>query len=277
MISYYDDFNINEIICYNEKLALITENTPFKVSNDKTVSDIGKIDDFYIIDVRKIRDFYIHITSLNFLDFKQNFEIEKIENILKKKARPAILNISKNSSNKKEKIVKLIQSKFPCELVYYYISRFGLLLVFPDDFFEKNTFQKKLTEKCINCNITDVLPISLLAKYQILNKTFIWLYFPEDLAIIQNNFYTKNYLNIFDTTLLFKQLFEFRNSITTPDFEIFKDIYPLYLPSIYFSIKEDYFSLYYFTEKKTEKIEDKNILALLNDYSRIVCDIKRKN
>ncbi len=277
MISYYDEINITEIICYNEKLALITELCPFSFSTDNSVSDIGQIDDFKIIDVRKNQDQFLLITSLNFSEFQKNYQIEKIENILKNKFKPSVLDITKKAREKKEAIVKIIQEKLPCNLLSYYIARFGLLLVFDNEYFNKNLFIKKLYEKSINCAKADILPFTIGVKYQILNKTFIWLYLPEDLAILQNKNIFKCYLKIFDTNLLFKPLFDFRYKIATSNFEIIESLYPKTLPSVYLTINEDKYFITSFMDKRVEIIENQNIVSLLNDYNKIAYEVIKRS
>ncbi len=273
MISYYNDICITEVICFGQKLALISEDSPFSTSNEKIVSDIGKIDEFYIIDVKKFKDSYIHITSLNFQDFKEKYKINKIEDILKNKLKAIILNISRNSIKKKKELINIINDKFPFDLCNYYISRFGLLLVFNENYFDKNKIISKLTEKCISLEKTNLLPFYLLVKYHISNKFFIWLYFPEDLSLIQQNYFTKNFLEYYDLNLLFKPLYSSIYKITTPKFEIFENIYPTIIPSVYLSIYEEIYNIFYFNEKKTEIIQDKNIQYLLKYYSEIAYKI----
>lgn len=276
MISYYDYLNILELICFEGKLALVSENTPFSHSTIKTVSDIGLIDQFYIIDVRKNSNYYIHITSLDYLEFKKKFDIEKISDLLNKPIKVSILNISKNSSNKKAQLVKLIEEKLPCELIDYYISRFGLLLVFTKFDFENNLFFKKICEKCKSSDKYDIIPFSIKTKYEISGKTFIWIYYPEDLFLIHNKNQFSKFFSFLDSNLLYQPISDFRYKISTPSFEIFEKLRPKSLPSIYFLMNQDNFSINYYDEKKEELIQSDNFYKIYSEYIKMVNQLLKK-
>lgn len=276
MISYYDQINISELICLEGKLAFVSEKSPFDFSTGLQVSDIGLIDQFYITDVKKNMSSFIHITSLDYNEFKKNFEIEKISSILNNPIRPAVLKIAKDSKTKKIKLLKVIEEKMPCELLSHYISRFGLLLVFSRFDFEINLFFKKLVEKCKSCQIDDILPFSIKTKYEISGKTFIWIYYPEDLFLIHNKNLFIKFLEYYDTTKLFHPVFKFKFLITTKAFEIFDSFNPLFLPSIYFIMDQNNFSINYFNEKKTEIIESNNFDKIYKEYIKIASQIYKK-
>ncbi len=277
MISYYDeDIFISEIICFEGKLAFVSEKSPFGFSTSSQVSDIGLIDQFYIIDVKKSFSSYIHVTSLDYNEFKKNFEIEKINLLLTSSIKPAILTLTKDSKDKKLKLVRIIEEKMPCELISYYISRFGLLLVFSKFDFENNLFQKKLIEKCKTSQMEKILPFSIKTKYQISGKTFIWIYFPEDLFLIHNKNLFINFLDFFDTSSLFKPILSYKFNITNPSFEIFEQLKSSFLSAVYFLMNQQNFSINYFNEKKVEIIESNSFDKIYKDYIKIVSEIYKK-
>ncbi|MCR4421963.1 MAG: hypothetical protein NUV32_05795 [Exilispira sp.] len=274
MISYYDqDICISEIICFEGKLAFVSEKSCFDFSTSTQVSDLGMIDQFYIIDVKKSYSSFIHVTSLDYNEFKKKFEIEKIKILLNSTIKPAILSITKESKFKKVNLIKIIEEKMPCDLISHYISRFGLLLVFSKFDFENDLFQKKLIERCRKNQMERILPFSIKTKYEILGKTFIWLYFPEDLFLIQNKNLFINFLTFYDISTLFKPIFDFRFKISTLSFEIFEKLKPSILPSIYFIMNQKDFAINYFNEKRVEIIESTNFDKIYKEYIKMVSQI----
>lgn len=276
MISYYDEIIISELICFEGKLAFVSEKSPFAYSTSKNISDIGQIEQFYITDVKKSFSSFIHITSLDYNEFKKKYEIEKLNNLLSNPQKPSIINITRNSRLKKQELVQLIEEKLPCNLINYFISRFGLLLVFQKFEFENSLFSKKLIEKCLNNGKENLLPFSLKTKYEISDKTFIWLFYPEDLFLIHNRSLFEEYLGYYDKKLLFKPFFESRIKIINPSFEIIEKINPSFIPSVYFSIDKDNFALNFFNDKKIESYESKNIEKVYKDYIKIAQEIYKK-
>ncbi len=274
MISYYDDINISELICYEGKLAIVSEKSPFGISNSKQVSDIGLIDQFFIIDVKKSFSSFIHITSIDYEDFKKRFEIEKINYLLNNPIKTAILNITKESRDKKIQLIDFIKEKMPCEIINYYVSRFGLLLVFSRFDFDNNLFSKKIIEKSRNNQKENLVPFSIKTKYEISGKTFIWIYYPEDLFLIHNKYLFENYLKLYSVEELFKPIFDFKFRISTFSFEIFNNLKPEFYPSVYLFMDKEQYYINHFTEKKVEIVKTSNFEKIYKEYIKIVNQIK---
>ncbi|HPC38440.1 MAG TPA: hypothetical protein PLF21_03920 [Exilispira sp.] len=274
MISYYDDINISELICYEGKLAIVSEKSPFGISNSKQVSDIGLIDQFFIIDVKKSFSSFIHITSIDYEVFKKRFEIEKINYLLNNPIKTAILNITKESRDKKIQLIDFIKEKMPCEIINYYVSRFGLLLVFSRFDFDNNLFSKKIIEKSRNNQKENLVPFSIKTKYEISGKTFIWIYYPEDLFLIHNKYLFENYLKLYSVEELFKPIFDFKFRISTFSFEIFNNLKPEFYPSVYLFMDKEQHYINHFTEKKVEIVKTSNFEKIYKEYIKIVNQIK---
>lgn len=273
MISYYEKINISELICFEGKVALVSDKTFFSHSSPNQISDIGLIDQFYIVDVKKTSNSFIHITSMQYNEFKNNFQIDKINFLLNNTLNLYILSIANECKNKKLQLVKIIEDKIPCQLINYYISRFGLLLVFREFYFENNLFLKKLIDKCKASNKENLLFFSIKTKYQILDKTFIWLYFPEDLFLINNKDLFEKYLGLYDINLLFKPVFDFKFLISAFPFEIYKGFKPTHKRCVYLQMNQQNFSLFYYNDKNEEIYKNNSLFKLYKDYINISSEI----
>ena len=215
MTSYSDKIIISEIINLNGDLALISNNTFFKPSLSKSVSDIGRIGQFNIIDVKEQGSFFIHKTSKPYDEFSKDCNINSYGELVSSTQDSFVLSTARKAILKKEKLIDFIQNKLTFNLIDYYIGRFGLLLIFETLDYTADKFLTFLYKKILDKECENLLPFFIKAFYKLQEKTFIWFFFPEDLCLIVDEAIFTDFLSNYDTTLLFKPIFERSFGIST--------------------------------------------------------------
>jgi hypothetical protein len=251
MISYSDKIIISEIINLNGDLALVSNNTFFKPSLSKSVSDIGRIGKFNIIDVKEQGSFFIHKTSKPYEEFSKDCNINSYEELVSSTQDSFVLSTARKAILKKEKLIDFIQNKLTFNLIDYYIGRFGLLLIFETLDYTADKFLSFLYKKIQDKECDDLLPFFIKAFYTLQEKTFVWSFFPEDLCLIIDDTIFADFLSNYDTTLLFKPIFERSSGISTVKYDFINyNFIQNDLLKNYFT-KSDLFSKQSFSDRKS--------------------------